>query len=49
MIPTYINYEDLLGIIQELDFQVQHPRACSWVCSRRSSSSSVSQEPGREP
>lgn len=49
MIPTYINYKDLLGIIQELDFEVQHPRAGSWVCSRHGSASSVSWELGREP
>lgn len=30
MMPTYINYKDLLGIIQELYFQVQHPRARGW-------------------
>ena len=28
MIATYINYKDLLGVIQKLDFEVQHPRAC---------------------
>lgn len=29
IITTYINYKDLLGVIQELDFQMQHPQACS--------------------
>lgn len=26
-IPTYVHYEDLLGVIQELDLQMQHPGA----------------------
>lgn len=44
--PTYINHKDLLGVIQKLDFEVQHPggRGCA-----RSGPSDVSSAPGRQP
>lgn len=46
MIRTYINHKDLLGVIQKLDFEVQHPggRGCA-----RSGPSDVSSVLGRQP
>lgn len=43
VVPTYINHKDLLGVIQELDFEVQHPGGRGCACGGPSDVSSAGQ------